>query len=518
MASSRPYQSSVRAESCSGWARARLFCVRLFGLVTSCVLTRACWRLAGTQLHLPLALLPVLLLSGCQSASKQQLAAISRFESGDIAEAYTCLEEAEKKRGAESNLIAVDKAILLLISGDPARSESTLRDTRKQLDHLRQKNLAEETKSTLTDETAVSWSAREFEQRMIDNLLVLSSLMGDRQDAVAYTNQVMMKVSDDKRQLESEIKDDVPPTAGYADVQQTILPVPGKRLAPNAFSAYLQAAVHSEKAMDSDLTDRAIRQVGFWAGADTSNASVAPALTTTAAFGTQTKRNHGTLHIITFVGRVTDWTPETAAPTSAALLMADRLLSAIGDHTLPPTIAPVQIGKPRKQFSQSPYVTTAAVVHPDSSYGSPVTCRTIVDLNAAAWDSYLADRNRQIARAVVRRIVKKSAVYAAKDQLSVNSNTGVDLIFNLGGMAWEALEKPDTRHVTLLPERIEAAQLELPAGDHSIRISSVGDLMTISSGQPHHHNTKVTIEDGRNTFLLCFLAGTDLHVTVPANF
>ena len=104
---------------------------------------------------------------------------------------------------------------------------------------------------------------------------------------------------------------------------------------------------------------------------------------------------------------------------------------------------------------------------------------------------------------MARRIIKKGAVYAAKDQLSVNSDTGLDLVLNLGGMAWEAMEKPDTRHIDLLPERIETIQMELPVGEHTVRIASERRGVGATSTE-HAQVVNASIENGRNTIILCF--------------
>lgn len=458
-----------------------------------------------------------LLSAGCQSATRHHLAAISRFESGDATAALKCLDEAENARGAEPDIIAIDRAIVSLMNGNAAASTALLKQAGQRLDYLRQKDLTEQTRSVLSDDKAISWSGREFEQRMIDNLLVLAALSESDDDAFAWSTQVMTRVNDDRRQLDAESDEPEAGVAGHSNSAPPTSRVPAARFGANALSAYLAAAVHSERSLDRDLTDRAIQQVTYWSKAASAADGHNESKLTSARFGTLTERRHGTLHVITFVGRVTDWTAETAAPTSAALLIADRILSAVGDHSLPPTVAPVRVARPRAQRSTNPLFATVRLGAPDNERLDPVKSRTIVDLNAAAWDSYQHDRDRQIARAVARRIVKKSAVYAAKDQLSVNSDTGLDLVLNLGGIAWEAMEQPDTRHVTLLPERIDAAQLELAEGRHVVHIETsfrpTGQPVSSSGSSP----VTVDIEDGRNTYVLCFVTGQQLHVVTPGS-
>jgi hypothetical protein len=441
------------------------------------------------------------LITGCHSAGKHQLSAITSFDQGVPADAVAAFDLAAEARGAEAELIAADQAIALLMAGDPARCETSLKNTREQIDFLSQKDLTEQTRSVLTDDQAISWSGREFELRMIDNLLVLANLMGNHQDAFAYSSQAMERVYSDQTQLPGA--DRAQPamvTVGHSE-EAVPVPPPPPRFAPNALAAYLQAAIRSENPMDGDLTTTAIQQVSFWNGKQAlakNNNSAAHS----GKLGTLSPRGHGVLHVVTLVGRVTDWKSERAMPTTSALLIADQILSAVGDHTLPPTVAPVLIARPVDEASRHPFVTVAQVQ--GQSAVAPVRSTTLVDLNTAAFDSYQADRDEQLARAVARRVIKKGAVYAAKNQMSVAGGSGTDLLLNLGGIVWEALEKADTRHLQLLPERIEVLQMQLPEGQHVIQLSTA---LSGTAGAADNRNAiavPIFIDDGRNTLVVCF--------------
>jgi hypothetical protein len=455
--------------------------------------------------HFKVCILSSLLLlapAGCQTAKKRQQSAVSCFDNGAAEQAIIVLNQASKARGAEQEIIAIDRALAMAMSGDVARSESELRKARAKIDFLRQKDLREQTAAVLTDDKAIAWTGREFEQRMIDNMLILTSLLGDHQDAFAYAAQAIEKTAADQNELIPRQIDSKAITVGLTTgIAQ---PTPDARMAANALAAYLHAAVHSENAMSVDITDRSLQLTGYWKGSSSDREVKIP-------IGTKTRQGYGVLHVITFADRITDWQAEAAEPTSAALLIADQLLSAIGNHTLPPTIAPVKIARPVSQSGNEGLYTSASV-HGLSQ--KPVIGATLIDLNRTAWASYSNDRNQQIARAVVRRIVKKGAVYAAKDQMSVSNNTGLDLLLNVGGVAWEALEKPDTRHLSLLPEHIEVLQLELPAGRHSVDLAT-----TPLSGSVSQHaltTVPVDIENGRNTFLLCYRTDQRIKKVVGA--
>lgn len=443
---------------------------------------------------------------GCNRGAKHQLTAVARFDQGTPLDAIAAFDEAAQARGAELEIIAADRAIAALMAGDPSSSEEPLRKTRNRMDFLRQKDISEQTKAVVSDDKAVAWSGREFEQRMIDNLLILCSLMGNRQDAFAYASQAMEHVQNDQELLVDNMKgtsaDQPVTTVGHSEQPAAVAhAMPAARYSPNAFSAYLHAAIRSENPMDRDLTTNSIQQIGFWSSVPAATTTTA-SLNTESGFGTLSPRGQGVVHVITFVGRVTDWTVERSVPTTSALLIADQILSAAGDHTLPPTVAPVQIARPVAAFSPQPQVTRARVIAPQAS---PITIsKTIVDLNKAARDSYLADRDQQIARAVARRVIKKGAVYAAKDQLAVDGGSGADLLLNLGGIAWEAIEKADTRHLQLLPARIEVLQLTLPAGEHQIALWSAPAGDSVSAPANQNAQVPVVVDNGRNTFVLCF--------------
>ena len=455
----------------------------------------------------------LLLNSGCKTAARYQLAAIASVDNGTLAAALAEFDKAAEARGANTEVIAIDRALTLLMTGKPTDSEGAFRESRKRLNFLRQKDLREQTTAMITDDKAVAWSGREFEQRMVDNLLIISSLLGNQQDAFAYAAQTTEKLAADRQQLTALMTEPEVIAVGHSEENREA--TAPSRFAANALSAYLHAAIRSENPMDADVTQRAIQQVGYWSSSGDATGSK-PSLIINASFGTNSKQGNGVVHIITFAGRITDWLPERAAPTSAALLMADQILSAVSDHTLPPTVAPVQIARPATTVSTHPLTTVARLTLDGQT---SVRSRVLVDLNQAAWDSYDADHNEQIARAVSRRIVKKGAVYAAKDQLSVAGGTGADLLLNLGGIAWEALEKPDTRHLHLLPERIEIVQLELPEGDHTLEVSSVATVGKSLAPPPgtEWQRVPVRVEDGRNTFVLCFRPQRSLVGTLVSN-
>ena len=481
---------------------------------------------------------PVLMTAlscGCASSARH-LSAVAAYDRGQPQEALQELNAAAAERGAEREILQVDEAICQLMAGDTRQAEHTLYAVRQQLEFLSQKDISERATSYLTDEQAIAWTGREFERRMLDCLMMLASLAGDRQDAFAFATRTSERLQANWQQLTKADGDNtVPPaqTVAHSSTDDSIHVVPvahtsdeqgspdrrpavPEEFGTNALAAFLIAAVHSELPMNGDTMREALQQVGDWQPAA---AAGIPDL----QIGMHTPADHGTLHIVTLVGRVTDWQAESVVPSSAALLLADQILSANSDHTLPPTIAPVRIGRPRLDCSHHPGATTVSIAGRDS-FG-PVTSRTLIDLNHIAAQSYLASHDRVVAKAITRRIVKKGVVYATKNQLDVDRDSNADLLLSLGGAAWEALEKPDVRHARLLPERIEVAMITLPVGSYDVTLgtsepdAAMANMPSLrpkqkgpkqngpkQNGPPGlaERTTDVTIVNGRNTFVLCF--------------
>lgn len=438
---------------------------------------------------------------GCQSTASLQRTAIAEFEAGRPLQTITALQEAEQKRNAETQILEADLAIAELMAGQPQQAGLRLRKVKEELDFLSQKDFGEQALSVVADSRTISYSGREFEKAMIRNLLTLASLLSDRQDAFAYSGQAMEIANADFQELQTPA---IQPSESSETLtvshQSTVAPQPPEgpaRQAGHALAAYLSAVIHSENAMDRQLARTSLTRMTTW--------SNALAAANESTLGTLTPPNHGGVHVITFTDRITDWVPENAVPTSAALLLADQILSAAGDYSLPPTIAPVKIGRPAASASANPFVT--AIVLDNQNHVLPGA--TLIDLNAAAHDSHLAKRDHELAAAVARRIVKKAAVYTAKDQISVEGGSEVDTLLSVGGIIWESLEKPDTRHLSLLPAQIEVTSATLPVGQHQIRLMAVPEAQTNKSQPPSTPipAIPVNIQNGRNSVILCFRIG-----------
>lgn len=414
---------------------------------------------------------------------------MSAYDHGDADAALSELERLAESRGTEPDILSLDRAIVYLLASQPNSTIHELELTRRRLDHRNQIDLGEQAVSALNDDSSVAWSGRKFEHRMIDNLQILASLLQDDGESFALASRGMGGVQADTRDF-SGPQEKVGLDTAEAASKSVPAPV---RYSANRMTAWLAAAVSSERIQDADLTDRLIQQVVAW------QPSGAAEIGDLQTLGTGAPENYGTLQVVTLAGRISPWRSERAIPTTAALLVADRILSATGDHSLPATTSPVLIARPVDRRYAPRFLTHVVIAGQPARPG-----RMLVDLNATAWDSWLEERDQQLARAVVRRVVKKGTIYGAKNAFSVPKGSGTDMLLNLAGMFWESREQADLRQWNLLPAAVEVAQMRLPAGSHRVQLrvyAAGGD----GTGHPSDQlEIPVNIQDGQNTFVVCF--------------
>jgi hypothetical protein len=212
--------------------------------------------------------------------------------------------------------------------------------------------------------------------------------------------------------------------------------------------------------------------------------------------GVHSGPGNGVLYVIALVGRGPYKVESAEQATSDALLVADRIVSAVGKYSVPPTLAPIKI----PAIHVPPSGIDCVGVNID---GEPVApTMTITDLPSIAINTFESKRNELMARAVARRVIKKATVYAAKDTLSTNNGL-TSLAMDAVGVAWEATESADTRCWGLLPREIQVLRLELPIGNHQLNLVPVVNGNAIARGG----TTQVDIRDGQNTYALCYFPG-----------
>jgi hypothetical protein len=409
-------------------------------------------------------------LLGCSTHAQRVRDARHAYFTNDLGAANSLLEEAEAHRSRERDCLILDRAMVALAQGKPAASEVLLRDVRDRFDYLEQKNVAESSFSLVTDDTLTAYAGEDYEKVMIRAMLAMSNLMYDGSDAVAYCLQVDQKQREIVERAAAEV------SKGKS--------VP---IANVAIGAYLRGVVQEESHLHYDDAERAFAMVASWEP----RFEAAKFDLARAQAGVHSEAGNGVVYVFALVGRGPYKEEILAEATSDALLIADRILSVAGEYTLPPTIAPLKV--PTIVVPANAIDAVAVDVN-----GRPAALtQTVTDVGRLAVAQFEAEKQEILARAVVRRVLKKAAIYATKDTLAVDDGL-TNFAFDVAGVAWEATEKADTRCWGLLPETIQVVRLELPAGTHQLT------LHPARRGQPigAAHTTTVDVLNGRNTYVL----------------
>ena len=419
----------------------------------------------------------LIIVSGCATHADKATALRSSFYSGNISAALAQTDPAKNKKDHDADVVSLDRAILQLTAGKPAEAEQTLRVVRDRFDKLEQRSYADKAKALLTDDRQLNYAGEEYERILIRVMLALSNLMHSGGDVPAYALQITSK-QQEFLQASKQVKEN----PNQQPIDYTPLT---KQL---AIGSYLRAAVLESSPLDYDDVSRCRVQVANWQP-DFRDAKIDLARAET---GRHSSPGHGVVYVISLVGEGPYKEEAIEAPTTVALLIADRILSAIGKYELPPNVAPVRVPRVVR-----PHQTLDSIEVSDGQ-GPLGSTATIMHVSNLAIEQNRLEKDQIIARAVARRIAKKGAVYAMKDGLNVERSPELDLLLTIAGVAWEATERADTRCWSLLPDRIQVLRLELPAGPQVLKLTP--KKLSGINGVPVA--VDVNVENGRTSFVL----------------
>lgn len=397
------------------------------------------------------------------------------FYTNDLAQAHSQLEKLADKPKGDANVIELDLAIVDLLKGDADSAERRLRAVRDNLEHLEQKSLAEAASSYLTDDQRRAYGGEDYEKLLIRVFLTLSSLMQDGVDAHSYSLQTLDKQEDLRLQAQERWGKEVPET--YC--------VP-------AIAPYLRGVIREESLSNYDDALRGYQHASrLLPEAQFLQQDVAR-----AASGVHSAAGNGVVYIVALVGRGPYKVETEQRATQEALFVADRILSSFGKYSVPPTLAPIKI--PMIVSPPKPFDLVGVEID-----GHPVsTTLPITDVHQLASETFAAKLPEVMARTVARRVIKKGAVYAAKDHFDVGSPIA-SIAMDAAGVLWEATESADTRCWGLLPREIQILRVELAAGSHLLNLEPVSGGRPLARGVPCH----VNVVDGRNTYVLSYWPG-----------
>jgi hypothetical protein len=423
--------------------------------------------------------------SGCATHADQLVKVRTFFQAGDLAAASMLLDDGKKKDGPDADVLKLETAVVRLAEGKPKDAEVLLREVRDHFDEIDKPTVGETALSMFSDDNHRPYGGEDYEKVLIRAFLAMSNMMGDGGDAIAYSHQVT-----DKQQeiIAAAAKKPVDSSANQQGEPESVADNPKLAYKQVAIGPYLSGVIREQTHVNYDDAARAYQQVvyfepQFQAGRFDLDR---------ARNGHHSQRGNGVVYVFALVGRGPYKVESTEVPTTAALMVADFILKSNNKYSLPISQAPVKIPKV--------VCPTNEVDNVQVSVGGQLAGRTetITDIGRMAVEQQEAVMPQVIARAIVRRIVKRGVVEGTKLAVGVDDRSAFNLLFDAAELAWGAAEAPDTRCWGLLPAKIQVCRIELPAGEHQIALTpALGDR---NIGGPQ--TTTVRVVDGGNTYLM----------------
>lgn len=416
-------------------------------------------------------------VTGCLTHADHVRDVRTAFYNGNVTLANERLKAAIRKNDGDADILKLDTAMVQLAEGNVKEAETTLRNIRDQLDAKEGKDAGEEAKAMLLDDSQRAYAGEDYEKVMIRFMLALCNLFGDGGDAAAYALQVNQK----QQQIIEQSR------CTGADGRNL-----KERYKLVAAGAYLHAAIREETHTNYDDVARSLELVAKWQPSFAS----AKADLERAKSGRHSKPGHGVVYVFTFVGEGPLKEEHVEPVSQTSLFIADRLITALGKQSLPPTIAPIKV----PLIPKRPKATASGNVAVRIDGVDAGTTATITDVGLMAAEQCEASLPETVARAVVRRVVKKGIVYGAKEALKTDKTQVASLALDLAGVAWEATESADTRCWSLLPDKIQVLRIELSTGAHELSLMPCYGWNLHQRG--HVERLPIQVADGRNTYIL----------------
>lgn len=478
----------------------------------------------------------IVFFSGCHTYNLKVNKAREAFYCNNLERATTqIVEERQKPTNAKSrDVLKLEEAMMRMCQGEFRQSETLLREVRDSFDALENQNArkgAEVAASMLTDDCSLSYRGEDYEKVMIRVMLALNSLMMDGADARAYAHQINLKQEEiiSKSEVDPETNEKV--KKSYKNL---------------SIGPYICGILDDNNVSAQQDQIREFSKVTQWSPSFAGGKELLERARTSVS----SQKGNGNVYVFALVGHGPYKVETNAEVTQAALIATDIIVSSTSKHSVPPTIAPVPI----PCINIAPCRYRSAKITIDGG-AEPILTEKITDINQIAIDQFEVNRPWIIARAAARRLLKKAGVYGVKEAVSADSWES-ELLLDLVGILWEGTEEADTRCWNLLPGSIQVARIELPAGEHELKMAGTSqvfdpmekalqgatryavqkitsDFPTIPS--PHVHRVwkkelllgetlnpqsctlKVNVEDGRNTYVFVYFGDYGLVGTPHAN-
>jgi len=450
-----------------------------------------------------LLLLTVLcFLTGCASFGERTAKIRSEFANGNIEKTNAEIEKALKQRKrSDADTLKLNQAIVALSSGKPKEAETLLREVRDRFDQIereREKRVAEKAVSMLLDDNTVSYSGEDYENVLIRVFLALSNLMYDGTDAPAYARQVGYKQNEIIRK--GEMKDP-------KNADKTVNPK-AESYRQVAIGQYLIGVMQEATYRNHDDVIRAYEAVNTWEPGFSQGWHDLQR----ARRGVHAQPGNGVVYVFALVGAGPYKAQKNSEVLHDAQILTTFLIAMLSSRPTLPDFSPIMIPtivRPRE--------TVSALSVSISGKWQGQT-ETLTDIGRMAEEQFEAVKPQIVARAVVRRTLKKGILYGSKELLDVNPWVG--LAMDAGAMVLQSLETADTRSWNLLPAEIQVVRLEVPAGEHQLTLQPMSRVFSMArrgyivsetsmrTGSPYSRT--VVVEPGRNTYVLANFPGDEL--------
>ena len=433
-------------------------------------------------------------LSGCSTHAKRLALPRTLFYEGQLQSCREHLDKLQKGNRHDRDVANLDLAVVDLLEGQTQRAETRLKEVRDRFDYLEQESMTEKTVSRWTDDSVRSYAGEDYEKILIRVYLALANLMGGGGDAESYTLQIQEKHEAIMQRLWGDAEN--APTEEASNHTQS--GVPSLKIQPAAATATRYRGLPLGFYMRGMLREETHQHYDDALRSYTRASELLPDCMplrwdiSRVQSSVHSQPGCGVIYVFAMVGRGPYKVETVERPTSDALLIADRIVSAVGPYQLPPTIAPIKV--PDVVIPPSDINTVGVRV--DGQLIGPTA--SLADIEELAVSTFRADRNRIVARAVARRVIKKATVAAAKQGMSSDGLTSLGM--DVAGIAWEATESADTRCWGLLPRDIQVLRVETTSGIRSVQLSPC--LSGIPLGPSRKIDIPVT--DGRNTYVICW--------------
>jgi hypothetical protein len=454
-----------------------------------------------------------LVACACTATYSEKIAGVrTAYYNGDLAAARLEIANAIEASGpgeGEYDLFLLEDSLVQLASGNAKAAEERLRAVRDDLDKLEAEDLQSamaEFGSYLTDDRFTVYKGEDYERLLVRVFLAFASLMAGGDDAVAYANQILEK--------QREILDqDSPDRTGrkYKSRYKKI------GVGPYVYGMILE---------DSDSTGTSEASISYkrvqdWEPQYSAIAQDIQRVEQEA----HTQKGNGVLYVFGFVGRgpvKVEVIENDLAMVSEISLQMVRFIDAFRDYGPTLDLSPIRV--PDLVPHPESLVRNLSIWVDGEHKG---TTETLTDVTATALQQYAQVRDWVLAKAILRRMIKKAITTGVKGVARQAVRRGdhkhqdaafvaIEIAGALANTIWSGVERADTRHWSLLPDKIQAVRIEVPAGVHEVNVLP-------GAGQDvfgRKRSTRVRIVEGGHTYVFAFVptpaAGPALLTSRPA--